>query len=130
MDQWQTIRATEVQLLEDTVRQCLKAAILGEELIYLAENYNDFSMSTLTAIATNILKQTTSLNTFNLAALDTKADNLLQTLQASPDWQAVTENSLNQVNALLNSGSNEFESIEDLQLENIDDADFDFLQLP
>ena len=87
-------------------------------------------MSTLTAIATNILKQTTSLNTFNLAALDIKADNLLQTLQAAPDWQAVTENSLNQVNALLNSGSNEFESIEDLQLENIDDADFDFLQLP
>ena len=127
MEKWQTIRATEAEILEDTVRQCLKAAMLGEELIDLTSNYNKFSIPTLNAIATNILKQTTGLNSLNLTALDTKADNLLQTLQTSPDWQSVANSSLNQVNSLLNSSSNESESLEDLQLEDIDDAGFDSL---
>jgi chromosome segregation ATPase len=101
MEQWQALRTEEQQLLEDTVRQCLKAASIGQDLVELSQTYDQLNFASLNGVIGNILQKSSILNTFGLSALETKADGLLATIKAKSNWQQITDQSINRINNLL-----------------------------
>ena len=55
MGEWQQVKLQEQKLLETTLTQCLKAAVLGKELGNLINRYDQLDLNTINALVPRIL---------------------------------------------------------------------------
>ncbi len=97
MGEWQQMKEQEQKLLEVTVAQCLKAAVLGKELGELINQYDDLDLNQINVLIPRILN-TAAVSGQDLTALQTKTNSILIEIKEDPLWREATTSLLDRVN--------------------------------
>jgi hypothetical protein len=98
MGEWQQIKDEEKKLLETTVAQCLKAAVLGKELGELINHYDDLDLNQINVLIPRILNTAATVSGQDLLTLQTRTSSILSAIQADPLWRDAATSLLNKVN--------------------------------
>ena len=99
-DDWLAMQATESDLRDRTIKQCVKAAIIGQTVRDQIAAYGDVTMADLVE-AINLgfqLAQSATGNDF--AGLRGRVDEITQSIQADPVWSNSVNEILGQINHL------------------------------
>jgi hypothetical protein len=97
MDAWQQVRLQEQQLLQVTVAQCLKAALLGKELGQLINQYDKLDLRDINALIPRILSTAAAITGRDYGALRLKAASVIGEIQTDPLWRDAANSALNRV---------------------------------
>jgi hypothetical protein len=105
MGQWQELKQEEQRILEATVAQCTKAAIMGKELIEVANRYDNLDIAQLNTLIPRILTTASALTGRDYTSLKLKATGMVSQIQTDPFWSGVTTKLLNRANTAAASRS-------------------------
>ncbi len=105
MGEWQDLRQQEQKLLETTVAQCLKAAVLGKELGELINRYDDLDLNQIHALIPRILNTAAAVSGRDFSVLQVKTSNILSEMRTDPLWRDATNSVLSKVNDAASSRS-------------------------
>lgn len=103
MDEWLQLRQQEQKLLETTVAQCLKAAVMGKELGGLINDYDKLSLDQINRAIPRILNVSSSVTGRDYSALQVRASTLVSEIKADPLWNAVANNLIDRANLAASS---------------------------
>lgn len=98
MGEWQAVKQEEQRLLETTVAQCMKAVVIGKELIEIANRYEEVNLNQLNTAITRILTNASALTGRNYDGVKQRSTRILNELQTDPLWSNVTRTVLDRVN--------------------------------
>ncbi|MGI0494778.1 hypothetical protein ACN4EG_23575 [Alkalinema pantanalense CENA528] len=98
MGEWQSVKQEEKRLLETTVTQCMKAVVMGKELIEIANRYDEINLNQLNAAIPRILTNASALTGRNYDVVKQRSTRILNELQTDPFWSGVTRTMLDRVN--------------------------------
>jgi hypothetical protein len=98
MDQWQQVKAEEQKLLQSTLEQCLKAAVLGKELGQLVSRYDDLSLDQISLAIPRILDVASAIDGKDFTTLQLRAATLSTQIQQDPLWNQVATASISRIN--------------------------------
>lgn len=98
MAEWLQIKQQEQQLLESTVAQCMKAVVMGKQLLELANHYDDIDLNQLNAAIPRILSTASALTGRDYSVVKSRTNQVLNDLQTDPFWSGVTRSLLDKVN--------------------------------
>ncbi len=98
MGEWQQIKLQEQKLLEATVAQCLKAAVLGKELGQLLNRYDQLDLNDINLIIPRILGLAGAITGRDYGFLRGKTTSIISEIKQDPLWQDAATLALEQVN--------------------------------
>lgn len=98
MGEWQQIKQEERRLLETTVAQCMKAAVIGKDVIEAADHYDDLDLNQLNALIPRILTTASTLTGRDYSKLQLKATGMVAQIRSDPFWSSVTSKLLDRAN--------------------------------
>jgi hypothetical protein len=99
MAEWQQIKQEEKKLLEVTLAQCMKAVIMGKELIEVANRYDDLDLNQLNAAIPRILTAASAFTGRDYSAISAKASQVATDIRTDPFWSTVTSRLVDRVNS-------------------------------
>ncbi len=103
LEEWQQIKQTEQRLLETTVAQCLKAAVVGKDVIETANHYDDLDLNQLNALVPRILTTASLFTGRDYSNLRAKATRMVSDIQTDPLWSNAAQKFLDRVNTAAQS---------------------------
>ncbi|OUC15561.1 MAG: hypothetical protein B0A82_06360 [Alkalinema sp. CACIAM 70d] len=106
MGEWQSVKQEEKRLLETTVTQCMKAVVMGKELLEIANRYDEINLNQLNAAIPRILTNASALTGRNYDVVKQRSTRILNELQTDPFWSGVTRTMLDRVNNANRTRSN------------------------
>lgn len=98
MGEWQQVRDQEQKLLQVTVAQCLKAAVLGKELGELINRYDDLDLNQINVLIPRILNTAAIVSGQDLTSLQTRTNTILGEIKEDPLWRDAATSLLSTVN--------------------------------
>jgi hypothetical protein len=98
MSNWLQIKQDEKKLLETTVAQCMKAVIMGKELLEVANRYDDLDLNQLNAAIPRILTAASAFTGRDYSSIAAKASQIASDIRADPLWSDVTRRLVDRVN--------------------------------
>lgn len=98
MGEWQQVKLQEQKLLETTVAQCLKAAVLGKELGQLLNRYDKLDLNDINLIIPRILGLAGAITGRDYGFLRVKSASIMSEIKQDPLWQDAARLTLDQVN--------------------------------
>lgn len=98
---WQQVREQEQRLLDTTLAQCLKAAVLGKELGQLIAQYDQLDLSRINILVPRILNTAATLTGRDYGTLQVRATGLIAEIRRDPLWSKVTSDLTDRVNAAI-----------------------------
>jgi hypothetical protein len=98
MSEWLQIKQEEKKLLEATIAQCMKAVIMGKELLEVANRYDDLDLNQLNATIPRILTAASALTGRDFGAISAKASQIATDIRSDPLWSDVTRRLVDRVN--------------------------------
>jgi hypothetical protein len=99
MGEWQQIKQEEQRLLETTVAQCTKAAVMGKELIEVANRYDNLDLNQLNTLIPRILTTAAAFTGRDYTAVKVKATNIVSEIRSDPLWSNVAQRLLDRANS-------------------------------
>jgi hypothetical protein len=103
LDQWEEVELQEQELRDTTVSQCLKAAVLGQELRPLIDSYDQLNLDDINLIISGILDTVSSINGLDYSALKQKTTVLIVKLQEDEVLKPFAEKILTEVGEAVDS---------------------------
>ncbi|MGV0024968.1 hypothetical protein [Phormidesmis priestleyi] len=116
MSEWQQIKQEEQKLLEITVAQCTKAAVLGKDLIEVANHYDELDLNQLNTLIPRILTTASAFTGRDYTSLKLKATGIVAQIRSDPFWSDVTTRLLDRANHAAASRSQIQVSLPDIAL--------------
>jgi hypothetical protein len=101
LSSWQQVRDQEQKLLDTTLTQCLKAAILGKELGQLISQYDQIDLNRINLLVPRILNTAAAITGRDYSALRVRATGLLTEIRSDPLWSKVTSDLSDRVTSAL-----------------------------
>ncbi|MBW4471927.1 MAG: hypothetical protein KME45_16195 [Stenomitos rutilans HA7619-LM2] len=98
MGEWQQVKLQEQKLLESTLTQCLKAAVLGKELGNLINRYDQLDLNTINALVPRILNIAGGISGRDVSFLRVKTTSVIGEINQDPLWKGAANLALGQVN--------------------------------
>jgi hypothetical protein len=98
MGDWQAIQQQEQKLMEATVTQCLKAAVLGKELGQLINQYDKLDLNQINTLIPRILGLAATVSGRDFTSVQLKATGLISEIKEDPLWRDTANSLLNRVN--------------------------------
>ncbi|XGV94500.1 MAG: hypothetical protein ACAF41_17305 [Leptolyngbya sp. BL-A-14] len=98
MGEWQQVKLQEQKLLETTLTQCLKAAVLGKELGNLINRYDQLDLNTINALVPRILNIAGGISGRDVSFLQVKTASVIGEINQDPLWKGAANLALGQVN--------------------------------
>ncbi len=98
MGAWQQVKAQEQKLLETTVAQCLKAALLGKDLGHLINDYDKLDLNTINLLIPRILNTAAIVTGRDYTFLRARTTSVLSEIRQDPLWQGAANLALDEVN--------------------------------
>jgi hypothetical protein len=98
MGEWQQVKLQEQKLLEATLAQCLKAAVLGKELGQLISRYDKLELKDINLLVPRILNTAAAISGRDLGFLRIKTATLIGEINQDPLWRGAATLALEQVN--------------------------------
>lgn len=98
---WQQVREQEQRLLDTTLAQCLKAAVLGKELGQLIAQYDQLDLSRINILVPRILNAAATITGRDYGTLQVRATGLISEIRRDPLWSKVTSELTDRVNAAI-----------------------------
>ncbi|PSB25523.1 hypothetical protein [Stenomitos frigidus] len=98
MAEWQQVKLQEQKLLETTLAQCLKAAILGKELGQLVNRYDKLELNDINLLVPRILNTAAAISGRDFGFLSAKTASVIGEIKQDPLWQGAATLALDQVN--------------------------------
>jgi hypothetical protein len=102
---WQQVREQEQKLLDTTLAQCLKAAVLGKELGQLMAQYDQLDLSRINVLVPRILNVAATITGRDYGVLRVRATGLLADIRRDPLWSQVTRDLVDRVNSAISERS-------------------------
>jgi hypothetical protein len=103
LDQWEEVELQEQELRDTTISQCLKAAVLGQELRPLIDSYDQLNLDDINLIISGILDTVGSINGLDYSALKQKTTALIVKLQEDEVLKPFAEKILTEVGEAVGS---------------------------
>lgn len=103
MGEWQQVKLQEQKLLETTLAQCLKAAVLGKELGQLISRYDKLDLNDINLLVPRILNAAAGISGRDFGFLRVKTASVLGELKQDPLWQGAASLALEQVNTAVSN---------------------------
>lgn len=91
MNQWLQIKAQEQKLAEETAKECLEAAILGQQLSILIQDYDRLSISDIESLIFQALETAASISGLDFDSLKVKTKQVSDFLTNDPYFQDAVE---------------------------------------
>ena len=98
MGEWQQVKLQEQKLLETTLAQCLKAAVLGKELGQLINRYDKLELNDINLLIPRILNTAAAISGRDLGFLRVKTASVIGEIKQDTLWQGAASIALDQVN--------------------------------
>lgn len=98
MGEWQQVKLQEQKLLETTLAQCLKAAVLGKELGQLMNRYDQLDLNAINLLVPRILNTAGVITGRDVSFLRIKTASVIGEIKQDPLWQGAATLVLEQVN--------------------------------
>ncbi|MBW4691159.1 MAG: hypothetical protein KME27_05265 [Lyngbya sp. HA4199-MV5] len=98
MGEWQQVKQQEQKLLETTLSQCLKAAVLGKELGNLINRYDKLDLNTINLLVPRILNTAGAITGRDVSFLRGKTASVIGEINQDPLWKGAANLALEQVN--------------------------------
>ncbi len=105
LSNWQQVRDQENKLLNTTLAQCLKAAVLGKELGQLVSQYDQLDLNRINVLVPRILNTAAAITGRDFGALRSRTTGLISEIQADPLWSKVTSGLIDRVNVAISERS-------------------------
>jgi hypothetical protein len=99
MSEWLQIKQEEKKLLEATVAQCMKAVIMGKELLEVANHYDDLDLNQLNAAIPRILTAAAAFTGRDYSAIAAKTSQIATDIRSDPLWRDVSQRLVDRVNS-------------------------------
>jgi hypothetical protein len=103
LDRLEKVELQEQELRDTTVSQCLKAAVLGQELRPLIDSYDQLNLDDINLIISGILDTVGSINGLDYSALKQKTTALIVKLQEDEVLKPFAEKILTEVGEAVGS---------------------------
>jgi len=101
MGEWQQVKQQEQKLLEATVSQCLKAALMGKELGELLNRYDQIDLNQINALIPRILNIAGTVTGRDFSFLQLKSASVISDIKQDPLWRDATAAILDRVNGAI-----------------------------
>ena len=103
LDRWEEVKLQEKELRDTTVAQCLKAAVLGQELRPLIDRYDQLNLDDINFIISDIFDTVASITGLDYSALKQKTTTLIVKLQEDEVLKPFAEKILAEVGGAVSS---------------------------
>ena len=105
-ERWQNLMRDEQKKGDETVAQCLKAALIGKRVCELIRTYKEVSIDDLNTIISLTLDTAGSITGKDTTKLNQQVNDTISAIKADEIWQGAVEGLLNQLNKAAASRSN------------------------
>lgn len=105
MSSWQGVKAQEIALQQDVVTKCSIAAATGQTVLQLADSYRRLSLDDINKLTTGMISVASQLTGKSLTALKTQNVQVQSFLSANPDYKAVADSALVNIQSQLINGA-------------------------
>ncbi len=91
-------KAAGAKILEETVAQCLKAAVLGKELGQLINRYDKLDLDQINTLIPRILSSAAAITGRDYSALQSRTTSIISEIREDPLWRDAANSVLDRVN--------------------------------
>ncbi len=100
-DQWLALGADEKEIERATVEQCLKAALIGKEILKQTHNYNKLSLNDVTEALATVLGVAGAVTGRDFSQVQSQVDGIVMEINNDPVWEEVLKLASGEVNKVL-----------------------------
>ncbi len=97
-EEWDLIKAKELDLQRSTVEKCLKASLLGMKVSRLIDKYDKLSLKDLNFIISKVLDEAGGISGKDLSKLKLKSEDIFAKIESDPIWEDVANTVLDEIN--------------------------------
>jgi hypothetical protein len=97
MDEWQQVESEEQELLNTTIAQCTKAAMLGADLSELIDRYNKLDIDELNGLIATILENVSSITGQDYSQLQLKVNAVNSAINQDAVLKRIADRLVNQI---------------------------------